>query len=385
MYVVGNTLFVIPLEESLGITRGTTGLLFALGSFMTGIAAPISGLLIDRRGPKKVLIASALITALGYALFATAQSTLQVFVYFLVFISPVALNVAFHTSIALMNNWFFARKSMAMSILGIGSGVGAVIIVPSLALIIENYGWRAAAMVAAGIVLILSVPPALLTKNSPEEVGLTPDGLPPAHGAQNSALRGLDTRAALRTPAFWLMTGAATCFGGAQVGLGIHFVPIMVWKGVDEIRAALMLSAMALMNVPLSPFVGWAADRWGRLVVPACIGLVSSVGALVLLLADTEWQLWLAIVLLAGNMGMYPLLWAAMGFAFGRRSFSTIRGYALGGQVGGTLLVPFMAGVMFDITGGYTQSLAVIAALLLGSFILLMVTPRHSHVPSDST
>ena len=159
----------------------------------------------------------------------------------------------------------------------------------------------------------------------------------------------------------------------------------MVWKGDDEIRAALMLSAMALMNVPLSPFVGWAADRWGRLVVPACIGLVSSVGALVLLLADTEWQLWLAIVLLAGNMGMYPSLWAAMGFAFGRRSFSTIRGYALGGQVGGTLLVPFMAGVMFDITGGYTQSLAVIAALLLGSFILLMVTPRHSHVPSDST
>ncbi|MEX2431336.1 MAG: MFS transporter [Dehalococcoidia bacterium] len=340
VYVFGNTLFVIPLEQDLGISRTVSSLLFALGALTSGLAAPISGVFMDRFGPRIVLIASVLLSVAGYALFAIADNVLLVFIVFLGPISLTILNVAFNASSGLANNWFERQKATAFSVLQIGAGAGSFLILPLLAFSIEQWGWRAAALVAGAIVLALGLPAAWLAKDTPEEMGLLPDGAPPqgastgAGAAASAPMTGMSATEALRTPSFWLLSAGVMLFGGGTIGVQVHFVPIMVWKGTTEVQAGLMLTVVALSSIPLVLLAGWAADRFDRLAVGAGLCLIVAVGILLMNLAPVGPALWVAALLFAGSMGIWPIAWAVVGQMFGRRAYSTIRGYLMAVQNG---------------------------------------------------
>src|SRR5665811_1269732 len=71
-FIIGATLFVLPLERDLGLPRSVSSLLFATGATIGSLAAPASGAIMDRYGPRWVLLASVLIAAAGYVLFAVS-------------------------------------------------------------------------------------------------------------------------------------------------------------------------------------------------------------------------------------------------------------------------------------------------------------------------
>ena len=384
VYVLGGTIFVIPLEESLGLQRGVSSLLFAAGFMVTGIAAPASGALIDRYGPRIVLLASVLISAGGYLLFATSTNTVMVFVFYVGVISPVILNVAFNASAAFINNWFDRYKATSMSLQQIGAGLGAIVLLPLLALVIDIWDWRVAAIVAAGIVVALGLPAALFSRNTPEEVGLLPDGAPATASAAPSVMSGFSAKEALRTPTFWFITAGGLTFGAAQAGLQIHFVPVMVWKGLDQVEGALVLAVMAIASVPMVLVMRWLGDRLGRLTVAGITSVLIGAAVIILNLGGPTWTVWGAALLMAPNFGIYPLLWAAVGQAFGRRTFSTIRGMVMLIQIPGTMGMPVMAGFIFDETNSYATALWIIAALWAATAALLFFAPQRTYVESNA-
>lgn len=380
VFILGGTLFIIPLEESLGLQRSTTSLLFALGSVMAGVSAVASGAIMDRYGPRLVLIGSVLISALGYLLFAVAPNTIVVFIVFIFVISPVILNVAFNASAAYINNWFNRSKATAMSILQVGSGLGAIIIVPTLAFAIDSWSWRIAAVVGAAFIVAFGLPSALFSRNTPEEMGLLPDGEEWKPGASAATVSEPTAREALRTRSFWFLVLSVLCFGGAQAGLQIHFVPIMVWKGLDEIEGALILTVMALVSTFAVLIMGPLADRLGRLRVAGMTSVMVVVGVVLLNLSDGRISIWTAALIMAPNFGMYPLIWAALGHAFGRKAFSTIRGGVMALQAPTTLGLPIVGGMLFDSSGSYTAVLWIIAGLWATAATLLFLAPSHTHV-----
>ncbi|MDA1174805.1 MAG: MFS transporter, partial [Chloroflexi bacterium] len=223
-YILGSTLFVIPLENDLGLTRSMSALLFASGSMVAGLAAPISGALMDRYGPRSMLLGSVIVSALGYVLLAMSANILMVYVVFVGIISPVILNVAFNASAAFVNNWFSRYKATAMSVLQVGSGVGAIIIIPTLAFVMDSWEWRAAAIAAAGFVLVLGLPAAWFSRDTPEELGLLPDGEPFSATRPTTTVTEPTAKEAFKTPTFWFMVWAGRAGGGAQVGMQIHVV-----------------------------------------------------------------------------------------------------------------------------------------------------------------
>src|SRR4030095_2026459 len=116
-------------------------------------------------------------------------------------------------------------------------------------------------------------PLALLVQRSPESMGLLPDGAIPAHSSLNPSAthephvgnakpREADftLSQAMRTWAFWMIILATTTRVAVYNSITVHFVPIMVWKGVSEQRAATMLAIMSLMSLPSHLLVGWIAD-----------------------------------------------------------------------------------------------------------------------------
>jgi MFS family permease len=379
-YILGGTLFVIPLEEALGLERSMSSLLFAVGSMVAGLSAPISGALMDRYGPRMTLLISVLVSALGYVLFAFSTNTVMIFIVFIGVISPVILNVAFNASAAFVNNWFSRYKATAMSFLQVGSSLGAIVIIPSMAFVIDTWDWRWAAMAAAGFVLALGLPAAFWACNTPEEMGLLPDGEEPGTSIRSMTVVEPTAGEAIRTPTFWFMVGAVTLFGGAQAGTQIHFVPMMVWKGLGEVEGAWVLTIMALVSTPAVLVMGPLADKLGRLTVAGMTSVLVAIGVTLLSFADERWAVWGAALIIAPNFGMYPLIWAALGEAFGRKAFSTIRGTVMAGTIAGTLGLPIGAGVLFDRTGSYASVLWIVTAMWLGAATLLFLAPRKSYV-----
>lgn len=389
VYILGNTLFVIPLEESLGLGRSVSSLMFALGGVIGGISAPVSGILMDRWGPRRVLIISVLIGCIGYFLLGLAPNILILFLIFLGPISLVMLNVAFNASSGIINNWFDRYKSTAFSLMQGGSGLGSLIIITVLAYSIDSWGWRTASGIAGLLVLAIGLPTAYASRNTPEELGLQPDGTNKSvSGSQELPIRkakgylvvleGMDSMQAMKTIRFWMLAISSTIFGGAIATLGIHFVPIMVWKGLTEVQGAMMLTFLALGSAFTVIFVGTLADRYGRLLIASIACIFLGIAIFILRLGGTGISLWIAVAVLSASSCLYPLTWSIVGELFGRKSYSTIRGYMMAVQSVGTLVMPLIAGFYYDSTEDYSLTLMVLTVLWMMAAVLLFVTPRKS-------
>ena len=389
VYILGNTLFVIPLEESLGLGRSVSSLMFALGGVIGGISAPVSGILMDRWGPRRVLIISVLIGCIGYFLLGLAPNILILFLIFLGPISLVMLNVAFNASSGIINNWFDRYKSTAFSLMQGGSGLGSLIIITVLAYSIDSWGWRTASGIAGLLVLAIGLPTAYASRNTPEELGLQPDGTNKSvSGSQELPIRkakgylvvleGMDSMQAMKTIRFWMLAISSTIFGGAIATLGIHFVPIMVWKGLTEVQGAMMLTFLALGSAFTVIFVGTLADRYGRLLIASIACIFLGIAIFILRLGGTGISLWIAVAVLSASSCLYPLTWSIVGELFGRKSYSTIRGYMMAVQSIGTLVMPLIAGFYYDSTEDYSLTLMVLTVLWMMAAVLLFITPRKS-------
>ena len=389
VYILGNTLFVIPLEESLGLGRSVSSLMFALGGVIGGISAPVSGILMDRWGPRRVLIISVLIGCIGYFLLGLAPNILILFLIFLGPISLVMLNVAFNASSGIINNWFDRYKSTAFSLMQGGSGLGSLIIITVLAYSIDSWGWRNASGIAGLLGLAIGLPTAYASRNTPEELGLQPDGTNKSvSGSQELPIRkakgylivleGMDSMQAMKTIRFWMLAISSTIFGGAIATLGIHFVPIMVWKGLTEVQGAMMLTFLALGSAFTVIFVGTLADRYGRLLIASIACIFLGIAIFILRLGGTGISLWIAVAVLSASSCLYPLTWSIVGELFGRKSYSTIRGYMMAVQSVGTLVMPLIAGFYYDSTEDYSLTLMVLTVLWMMAAVLLFVTPRKS-------
>ena len=379
-----STNFVIPLETALGVSRGLISTIFALGMLVSSITSPVLGIVIDKFGARKILFATTLLVGGGFMLLSQAHSVLVVGIAYIGFVGLGFMTLAFQGTSVIVNNWFDKYKAMAMSILQVGASFGAFILVPLLAYIIDSVGWREAAFAAGVIIIVIGVPGVVFSRNTPEEVGLGPDGVPPDPSVASSSsvapeLTGLTAMQAARTTVFWTISFATVFSTAATFTLQIHFIPMLVWKGMGPVGAAGLLSILALVSIPVTIFTGALGDRFHRPKVAAVLSAVVGLGVLVLTLGTELWMFWIAIVLISGFQGLFPLVWAATGEAFGRRAFGTIRGSITAVQVLGTATMPVIAGTIFDRTGSYTIALWMVIGCTLLTSLFFLLTPRMTY------
>src|SRR5262249_56542356 len=108
-----------------------------------------------------------------------------------------------------ISRWFRGRRATALSLLGAASMAGMSLLVPVAMWLILSVGWRwAYGIIGLGSAVIL-LPLALwVVRESPETMGLAPDGLPAAsHTAAASGAERTPVREAIRTAPFWQLCG----------------------------------------------------------------------------------------------------------------------------------------------------------------------------------
>jgi sugar phosphate permease len=381
----GFTVFFLPLKRDFAVSSAAISLLYGAARLRGGIEGPIVGHLIDKFGPRTMIFAGASMTGVGLILLAMTRSFWSFF-FIYIFIVSLGYNAGFfHPISTAVNNWFIRHRGVAFSCISASANFGAMLIAPLLSYIILNFGWRAGAVTAGLIILVVGLPAALPIHRSPEVVGLHPDG-EPSHKTelqQSDPIRpqavdfDFSVKEALRTVTYWMLMGTISLRLFVTVALNTHFIPILVWRGVSETTAAYLLSLFAFSTIFTMLVLGWMGDRWDKsLLCSLCI--VPTIGVMVgLTLSRASPFIYFFPIALAITMGIAPLNWALIGDFFGRRAYATLRGI-MGICYGtATFVSPVYAGWIYDATGSYKLVLITFSIILLfaASFFAILRPP----------
>jgi MFS family permease len=389
-YNTGMTLYFLPVLNELRLTRAATSLPFSLAKLESALGGPLAGYLIDRFDLRVIMVLGMALAGFGFMLLAFTHSYLS---FVLVFVGPVTtgFQLGFNqATLAVVNHWFRRKRGLAMSIVQTGQSIGGVAIVPLVALAVLTLGWRAAGFLSGLGVLVL-VPLVVLIRRSPESIGLLPDGeresVRDASVGQLGRTRADETGAhdftaseALRTPAFWLLSAFHALRNVPYSGVTVHLVPLLVWKGLDEPRAAFYVGLTALATAVVRPMTGWLGDRQSKQKVGAAGVFIGAAGLTLLIWSDgSTWSIVAFAVLFAFGDGINSVTWALVGDFFGRLQFATIRGWISMLQSIASIPAAVFTGWIYDQTQSYTYALIplVVSYAIAGLIVWRLPAPQR--------
>ena len=385
LYYYGFTVFFLPVAADLGLNRAATSLIFSLARLEGSIDGPIVGLLIDRLGPRRMVALGGALTGLGFIILSQVD---DFWAFLLVYMGLIAVGFDlgfFQSMLAAANQWFVRYRTTAMSLLTASFRLGGAILVPLISTVVLTYGWRVGAVVCGLVILAFVVPLSRVVRRSPEEMGLLPDGRkgpaladpgrPPAWDRSGD----FTARQAFRTTAYWLIAVATALRLGVYSGLGVHFVPIFVWKGLPEQAAANLVGLMAFLAIPAGLTLGWLGDRVKKTYILAGGTACQALAMLLLALLETPLAPLVFVLVYAASESVGAVNWSLIGEFFGRRSYATLRG-VVNSICSIGVLAPVFAGWVFDQTRSYQPALIGFALM---SFLaaLLYVNVRRPQAP----
>ena len=382
----GMTAWFPVLETRFGWSRTQLALAFSFSRVEGSVMGPISGYLIEKLGPRRMVLIGLLILGGGFILFSLVQGLWQFYLAFIVISMGAGLGT-WLPMMTVLNSWFIQRRSMAMAVAMDGFYVGGVIFVPVLAWAInpDEFGpdrWRLAAAAIGVIVIVLALPLSLLVRRRPEDYGLLPDGRPTTDRAKEvgppveEGEPDYTWQQAVRTRDFWLMSIGHACSSIVIVTITVHLGSMLnLDRGLSLQTVGWVVSIYTAVSAVFTLIGGYIGDRVSIRLALFGFSAIQSVAVIIILQADSAHLAFLFAVLLGiGFGGRSPLTTAIRGIYFGRRSFASITGVSMIPMNALLLGAPLFAGYMYDTTGSYNIPFITIAIVsLLGSSLFLLL------------
>jgi MFS family permease len=345
-------IFFVALVEEFGWSRGATAAAFSISSVVQGVLSPVVGMLVDRVGPRRVMLVGAWVLGLACALSSQIGSLGTLYAVTGVLAATGVCAVSWVPTGALIARWFAERRSSVMGLAFSGMGAGVLVIGPLAQWLIGGYGWRAAYLVlGAGTLAVLvpliwfgihEAPPAAPRRQAGEAVVV-------------SAAEAVGD--ALRTRAFWALFFAYMSTPLAVFSVVTHQVAFAVDHGFPRLLVAGIFGLTGLLSVVGRIGFGIAADRIGRATSATVSYGCTAVGTLCLLGLEV-WPHVAALYAYALFFGLGfgargPIITAIAAQLFPGRRFGVIYGLlSVGNGVGGGL-APWFGGFVHDLTGSY--------------------------------
>jgi MFS family permease len=371
--------FLKPIIADLDLDRASFSLVISAGLFIYGAFMPVVGWIADRVGTRAVTIAGTLLFAASAAATGLVGGFWQ---FFLVYAVSLALGLAATGPVVattVVSRWFVRRRATALSLLGAASMSGMSLLVPIVMWLILAVGWRAAYGVIGAAVLVLMLPLAIwVVRDSPEAVGLAPDG-GAATAPVNPTAERTEVSRAVQSLAFWQLGGALATCGFSMSLLSTHGVPMLTDHGYSAMLASWALGVLGASSVGFSVLLGATADRFGCRPVLAWIygGRALAFAGLYLVRDDPTALLVVAALSGATMGGTFAMTSALTATIFGRYSVGTVFGTMFLVHQTGSALGAWLGGLFFERTGGYGPAFALgCAVLVAASIVSLLIDDR---------
>ncbi len=367
----------------------------SLGGLAATFTSPIIGWLVDRFGARLVLTASVFILGISTVSLAWATSTITIFgaaipwAFYLaygmgrvIFSSPIQIGAS-----VVVSRWFIKMRGRVNGILSMTHSAGMVLFPLIASLVIAQSGWRDAWFVLGVMVWVIALlPVSLLIAQSPEDVGLRPDGEEEADESEEASSQEEEPewtlREALKTPALWILAIGTGLLFLMQAGTNTHAAAFFRDQGLTATTAGLGISLNAA-------FLGIGGIVWGRIVenvsaryVMAAVALVMATGSALFITTDTAIEaLAYSAVFGFGLGGMLTIPPVAYADYFGRQSLGAIRGVTEPFTTFGQAIGALVPGVVFDYftpvgEESYLPAFALFAALGLFTTLMLLLAKQ---------
>ena len=345
---------------------------------------PVSGYLIDRLGPRRLVFVGLLVLGGGFLALSKVQTLWQFYLAFVMMSVGSGLGT-WMPMMTMLNNWFRRRRAIAMAVAMEGFAIGGVLLVPALAWAIDpeqpgRLGWSNAAQVIGIVVLVLAFPISKMVRTRPEDYGLLPDGEPARtvvaqDRPQDDEEPDYTWQQAISTRSFWLIALGHSCSSIVIVSLMVHLGPMLVDRGLSLPTVGLVVATYTGVGAVFTMVGGYVGDRVPIRLAIFGFSAVQSVAAIVVLLADSTYIAFLFAVLLGiGFGGRTPLTTAIRGVYFGRKAFASITGVSMIPMNIFLFAAPLFAGIMFDATGSYSIPFVTIAIVsFIGAALFLLL------------
>jgi MFS family permease len=351
--------FVGPLSTIFHGSRGAVSGGMLSYSFGTILIYPFIGRAVDRFGARAVALLSQIGLALGLLLISAVPADIRLFYaafFVMSWLGAGTSPIVWTRSVA---RAFVLRRGLALGITLSGTGLAAILAPQLVGSMVHDFGWRAAFRSLAAAEIVIGLPVTFTFLREPEAKSATIS--PP--------LTGISTQEALRSAAFWQLTGAYVLIATSVAGLIVHLPVMLLDIGYSHDSIAFMLGFFGYGVIAGRILLGLLMDR-----LPAGLAgagfIMSAALSCALLAAHTA--VFAAVLLVGVCAGAeVDLLAFLTSRLFGLRHYAQIYGWLLSVFVLGAGLGPVVAGAIHDEFGTYVAALRVFAAASTGAALLI--------------
>ena len=345
------------------------------------------GWLLDRFAPCWIMMTGILLTSSGLVLASRIETPLGLYLSYGVLVGAGTAGCGMVVCSVTVAKWFNRNKGLALGVSSMGIGIGTMFMAPLAGYIVTYFGWRNGFLSVGALMLVVGILVSCLFmgKSGPEDLGLLPDGDPPADDptsrpdsvrpAENSSLKQV-----VKTLSFWLLVFCNSC---AVMTVMMTFscqIAYAIDRGINPLQAAAALGLIGITGSCGKLFFGWFCDRVQDAKYSAATGFViMAVGMIFLYNADTVAVLYLfALIYGFGYGSLAPIMPYIVSDRFGKRVFGSAYGLliSLATGVGGSI-GPVLGGYIFDRSNSYRPGWMIsIAILLLVAVLILALKPN---------
>jgi MFS family permease len=327
----------------------------------------IAGWLIDRYGPRRLMLSGAVLMGVALVGLSFADS-LGLFYLFYIFNAlgyvcggPLPCQV-------LISRRFTQNRGKAMGIAYLGIGTGGVVVPLLAAGLVQQFGWHTALCILGLLIIAIAIPLPLLFKE------------PAAPAAAPSESRTLPSiRAILCRPQFYLLAVGSMCAIGTVGGVGQHLKLYLRDADYSQSAAAHVMSLVLLASLVGRVLMGWLADRLNRKYVMLLIYLIVASAIPLLLVPDFPGRIFLfAVVFGIGLGGDYMIIPLMAGDLFGVQALGRTMGIILVADGVAEAVFPMLVGALYNgASKSYAVGFGVLICVALVGAVIVSFLPKN--------
>jgi MFS family permease len=351
--------YLVAYIEEFGWSRAETSLAYSVSQLVGGASSPLVGVMVDRLGPRRLLLLGGGILVASLALSAYVTALWQIVLLYGVVMTIGANCLGLVVFVPLLSRHFVRRRGMAISIVQSANGIARGVSAPLVQLLISFIGWRTTYLWQAGFMALCTLPLAAMFRGADPVRTPAREGAPLIAGTDPvpEPRRGWTLAEAMRTPHFWLLFAVYMFTGLGSFFVSLHQLAFAIDVGFDRIYAAEVLGMGAFLAVPGIVVTGTLSDYLGREISALLAYGISILGVVLALLItspDQHLLLWLYAC-------FFGLTWGARGPAITAKTADLFPGPRLGTILGvitigsglGAAIGSWGAGWVFDLSGSY--------------------------------
>jgi MFS family permease len=344
------TVFLVAFIEAFGWSRAESSLAYAVSQLISGATSPAVGVLVDRLGPRRLVLIGGVLLAAGLVGSAFSNALWQVILLYGVVMTLGANCLGLVVFVPVLSRRFVRNRGMAVAVVQSANGFARALSAPLSQLLITAFGWRGAYLAQGGFMAAAFLPLAAQFSRARPEPTVSAEG-------RTMVPAGWTLRRAMSTPHFWLLFLVYVLTGLGSFLVALHQLAFAVTIGFDKLYAAEVLGVGAFLSLPGVIITGVLSDHIGRelsAVVTYGTSIFGVACGMLITSPDQHLLLWL-------HACFFGLTWGARGPAITAKTADLFPGPQLGTILGvitigtgiGSASGSWLAGWSFDRTGSY--------------------------------